>query len=48
MIAYEEPEIDPRWTETFEVVEGAAHGRVLRLLEHTAPEEKLAALVTAA
>ena len=42
MIAYEETEIDPRWAETFEVVEGAVHGRVLRLLEHTLPEGKLA------
>lgn len=38
LVTYEETEQDPRWTETYEVIEDATDGRVLRHVDHTAPD----------
>ncbi|MEU5430924.1 hypothetical protein AB0H73_35700 [Streptomyces olivoreticuli] len=42
LVTYEETGHDPRWTETYEVAEDATCGRVLRHVEHTAPDDSLA------
>ncbi|MFB7598954.1 hypothetical protein [Streptomyces sp. NPDC056160] len=41
MVTYEATDRVPRWTETYEVKDGA-DGRALRLVDHTAPDATLA------
>ncbi|MFB7600031.1 hypothetical protein [Streptomyces sp. NPDC056160] len=41
VVTYEATDRDPRWTETYEVQDGAG-GWALRLVDHTAPDDALA------